>query len=193
MNINHLGDAYDHWKGSIIKILNESRNIQNLAVEPMFTDKKTWGQVNVQTYARLLNLWPNDIQHTNLPTWKQWKGRRNLYFKEIRYNGDLFIDPDTGIGTNGRKYIRVDEIGNLLDKKRVLMIYQHFAHKTFENQCRIIRNKIRQIRKQATYCVYQCGQVAMIFISRNNGRIRAIEKVLKAHLCGTAERRIRSA
>jgi len=38
MKLAHLGDALDHWKGSVIELIGG----KNLRVVPMFTDSNPW-------------------------------------------------------------------------------------------------------------------------------------------------------
>jgi len=46
MNQAYLGDALDHWKGSLIAILRRHQPplLNRLAVVPMATDAQEWGE-----------------------------------------------------------------------------------------------------------------------------------------------------
>jgi hypothetical protein len=54
VNSKFLGDALDHWKGSLLSILSSKELIKNVAVEPMITDVRPWLKQNLETYRRLL-------------------------------------------------------------------------------------------------------------------------------------------
>jgi hypothetical protein len=168
MKKEYLGDAYDHWKGSLISILIKKKAIHhNLAVMPMLTER--WTANDLRVYGKLLNLSPSRIHLNNIPI-----------------KCDLFIDPDIGIeppsGPN-KKHIKLDKIKVLLEhNNRVLMVYQHTPRKIFREQiCETLKRISRKIPK-VHYCVYECGQVAMIFISSRDERIEKIKKSLKSYL-----------
>jgi len=197
MNDTFLGDALDHWKGSLVRILNDKQTLCDLAVEPMLT--KQWPDGNLEIYRKLLNLQQqNKIYHAN-STFPNRKKERQQYFQDIQHhNGDIFLDPDIGIYTGERpkkEYITISDIAQILTNgeshNRVLMIYQHLAREPVNNHRWRIQNKIGQLNLQAPYCVYQCGQAAMIFVSLNKQRIDAIQEALISYLRGsTAEMRI---
>jgi hypothetical protein len=191
MNKKYLGDAFDHWKGSLIQILNDNGAIQNLAVEPMITDEKKWGNNDLEMYKKLLNLPETSKICHRSKTFRN--DRRQEYFKnDISEKCDLFLDPNTGIapGHPPENRVKIKEIKYLLERNGVLMIYQHLARNSAKNQRSILEKRIEKIGVPRHYCVYQCGQVAMIFISRKQNRIEKIKKTLKSYLCGTAAKRI---
>jgi hypothetical protein len=196
MNTQFLGDALDHWKGSLISILRNKKIFRKLAVEPMITDDQPWQPQDLQTYTRILNLGQHDtVCHTNT-TFRAHNINRQDYFGQIPNDCDLFLDPDTGIASEGgnRKHIRIREILRLLNGDstgtRLLMVYQHLARTSSEEQRQIIQNRLDQLNRRACYCVYQSRQAAMLFISRNKKRIRNICRTLKDCLTGTAAVRI---
>ena len=57
MNLAHLGDALDHWKGSLIELIGG----KNVRVVPMFTDDKPWTEQQIEAYARLLRIRPEAV------------------------------------------------------------------------------------------------------------------------------------
>lgn len=184
MNIRHLGDAYDHWKGSVISILSSRNKIgPNLVVVPMLTDPQLWKARDLRTYRRLLN--PLNLCGVNIilchindnETFTNSQTRRKKYFsisnKYDKY--DIFLDPDIGIAPpSGSKkgHITVGNIRNLLDGNRVMMVYQHSTHSRdrFPN--------IGSMLRGVSYYSFKCGQVAMFFISRSKKQIEAIKKTL---------------
>lgn len=173
MNIRHLGDAYDYWKGSVISILSSRNKIgPNLVVVPMLTDP--WEEEDLQTYGRLLNLNPANICHGR-EIFVNRRDPRKDYFADIPNKCDLFLDPDTGISTADhptKKHITIGEIQRLLDGNRVLMVYQHSTHS------RDRFPKVRGMPRGVSYYPFKCGQVAMFFISLSKKRIKAIKKTL---------------
>lgn len=183
----------DHWKGSLIRFLCQEGLIYDLAVEPMITDHEDWSPDDLETYQRLLNLTPGvRICHEG----RAFGGSREVYFKDIRHIGDLFIDPDTGISTGAcsRKHIKISEIRQLLystpRRSRVLMVYQHSARGQFHSRLLQIRDSLVTSIPDLRYCIYESGRVAMCFLSLNERRIRSLEAGLRHFLTGTAMRRI---
>ncbi len=124
MNLAHLGDALDHWKGSLIKVIGG----RNLRIVPMITDRERWVQEHFETYARLLHRKSEDVLK---------KGKDDVFSSRTRSGyfcdlgeDDLFLDPDTGIAPDEKahkKHIRPSEIADLLaeSESRMLLIYQH--------------------------------------------------------------------
>jgi uncharacterized phage-like protein YoqJ len=195
MNKKHLGDAFDHWKGSLIQILSRKRIIQNLRVEPMITDNEQWGKNDSETYRKLLNLPSVErICHKDEIFVNRKQRKRKDYFGEIPKRCNLLIDPDTGIKLSEntkKKHVKLCEIKELLDdKRRVIMIYQHSQRKNNQETFDEINKEISKMTPKIHWCAYNGGQVAMIFISRKQNRIERIKKTLKSYLCGTAAKRI---
>lgn len=190
MNSEYLGDALDHWKGSLLSLLLHKGLIRNVLVEPMITDAQPWDVDDIDTYRRLLSLGAGcTVCHGQ----SIFTGSRNDYFNGVPQNGDIFVDPDTGIAVNdaSRKHIKVREIERLLGQSdRVVMVYQHSNRGDFRQRLSDLKAQIAIVNPSVHCTVYQCGGVAMFFISLNRGRIDDIEKALRDHLCGTAEWRI---
>lgn len=200
MNSKHLGDALDHWKGSLISLLVSKQLLGSVLVEPMITDPQEWPEEDIQTYKRLLGLealGPEAISHakSTFPG-----GSRKDYFNEVPKDGDIFLDPDIGIaGDRAKKeHIKVAEIIDLLKTDRVVMVYQHSAHSNFTQWLLEIKNKLTADAADAgadsagsVHCtVYECDQVAMFFISLNRNRIDKIKAALQKYLRGKAQRRV---
>jgi len=190
VNSQFLGDALDHWKGSIISLLLSKQLTQNIVAEPMITDLQPWQREDIDTYGRLVSrelLCP--ICHGG----STFSGRREDYFNEIPQYGDVFLDPDIGIalGKATRKHVKITEIKKLLGQSnRVVMVYQHSGHEDFHQRLLTIKNKISGAIPNVHCIVYQCGQVAMFFISSSDSRIAEIKNALQELLRGTARRRI---
>ena len=191
MNSGHLGDAFNHWKGSLISLLVSKQLLGSLVVEPMITDPEAWPEEDIQTYKRLLRLealGPEAIFHATLTF---HGANREDYFNELPKDGDIFLDPDIGFEPKkgGNEHIKVTEVINLLKPDRVVMVYQHSAHSNFGQRLDEIRNKLAaEAKAHCTVC--ECGQVAMFFISLKKNRIDKIKAVLQKYLRGTAQRRV---
>ncbi len=84
MNQAYLGDALDHWKGSLIAILRRHQPLllNRLAVVPMATDAMEWNQNDWETYARLLNVEDDDICQRDMP-FVNAADRRQQYFADL--------------------------------------------------------------------------------------------------------------
>jgi len=188
MNLEYLGDAFDHWKGSLISILRP-RLICPLTVVPMATDAGNWTPEDWQAYRRLLHLGRADII-CELP----FAAMRDGYFEGVSRDRDIFLDPDTGIATGNarRKHVEIQELNGLLNgsKNRLLMIYQHSARNNFHLRLVDIAGHVQENIQGSHFAVYECRQVAMFFISLDRKRIRDIGKALRAYLIGTANWRI---
>jgi hypothetical protein len=166
MNLKYLGDALDHWKGSLFESLQNANVLRDFSVDPMGTDAESWQSADFALYARLLHVRVEQvIKH--LHTLKD----RNAYFAEISHQGDLFLDPDTGVSTSAanNQYLRPRELGQLLDRatQRMLVVYQHIR----AQKCAVrIDNVIWVLESQAGrfhWCSYESPSVALLFISRS--------------------------
>ena len=124
MNLMYLGDALDHWKGSLFEFLQAEQLLRDFAVDPMATDGHFWEDTDFALFARLLRINANQILRHEFPL-----VQRAPYFNEIDHAGDLFLDPDTGIQTGGNghpaKYVKPHELAGLLHNR------EH------ENRCRV--------------------------------------------------------
>lgn len=183
MNLKHLGDALDFWKGAIIETLRDHLN--DIHVLPMFTDenvRSTWNRSRLQLYARLLRV---DAQQI-LRSQDSFPGpKRADYFQDLDMDvdDDVFADPDTGIepesgGDAG--HICLSEVGQLVPdaSKRVVFVYQHaFRKNNWVDTClqRIVRSSF------LTGCkafAYRAGSVSMLLVSRENERLADLHQTL---------------
>src|SRR5579872_798805 len=105
MNLDYLGDALDHWKGSLFEYLRAKNLLRDFVVDPMATDRERWHEADFSLFARLLRIGPDQIIRHEASLLA-----RAQYFAEIAPGGDIFLDPDTGIATSGSseaaKYVR---------------------------------------------------------------------------------------
>ena len=64
MKLTYIGDAHDHWKGSLFQYLQEGEILRNFLVDPMATDGSPWNAANSKLYAHLLRIEESQlVQH----------------------------------------------------------------------------------------------------------------------------------
>ncbi len=193
MNLKFLGDALDHWKGSLFDSLQKAQALQDFAADPMASDLESWLQEDFDLFARLLRITPGQlISH------RASLEDRAGYFGEILHQGDLFLDPDTGVETPGvkedrRRYVKPAEVGKLLDRStgRLLMIYQHVRGKRVSDRVDKVLNTLRDEIGDFRCCSYESPTVAMLFLSRLPPRTTSVAKHFKTLLGRHGDGRIR--
>lgn len=192
MNLEFLGDALDHWKGSLFESLKRSDILRDFAVDPMAIDWRSWQPESVLAFTRLLR-----IDESQLILHKAEIANRERYFGEITHFGDLFLDPDTGVATGKVKeasqYVRPKEIKGLLgNADRLVVVYQHVramsVAKRVDDVCLAIRKEVTGLH----WCSYESSTVAMIFLSLSAARISAVAECFRAFLGSASARRIRT-
>jgi hypothetical protein len=186
MRLQHLGDALDHWKGSLIELIGG----KSVHVVPMFTDDKPWTEEQIDAYARLLRIRPEDVLKKD----GCFSGKtRTSYFCDLGEH-DLFLDPDTGIAPNDKKanekHVRSSEIAGLLSAgpSRMLLIYQHVSRS--KNG---LKKKLNLLSKYLQGCgmfAYDSGSVSMVVIGRERDRVQHAMVRLKCWLGPTVSMRI---
>jgi hypothetical protein len=192
MNLEHLGDALDHWKGSLFQYLRTKCILQDFAVDPMVTDHEPWTEDDFVVFARLLHIEPRQIiRHEASLT------ARGPYFDEIVHRGDLFLDPDIGIATSGAapiaKYVKPREVAELLHpgRGRVLAVYQHVrGQKTYARVDGCVAAIAKEI-DAVGWCSYESSTVAMLFLCSDATRTQEVCSALHALLGRHGERRVR--
>lgn len=191
MNLEYLGDALDHWKGSLFEYLQAQCVLRDFAVDPMATDQDQWSEADFSLFARLLRI----QRHQIIPHEVSLLSRAR-YFAEIVHRGDIFLDPDTGIDTSGSsqiaKYVRPTEVATLLRSthRPLVAVYQHVrAQKT----CVRVDGCLTALAKKIAtgWCSYESPTVAMLFFCDEDTRTREIAKALAELLGRHAERRVR--
>jgi hypothetical protein len=188
MNLAHLGDALDHWKGSLIELIGG----KNVRVVPMFTDDKPWTEQQIEAYARLLRMRPEDVLKRDCC----FSGKtRTSYFCDLGEH-DLFLDPDTGVAPDDKnakkEHIRTSEIAGLLSAapSRMLLIYQHASRDKDA-----LGKKLNSLRsnKSLNGCdifAYDSGSVSMLIMTQDHGRAHGVLDCLKCWLGPVASMRI---
>lgn len=194
MNLKVLGDALDHWKGSIFAFLREGHVLQNFAIDTMISDPNGWTRRDQEVFARVLRVPISELiqHHASLEN-------REAYFGEISHSGDLFLDPDIGIATSKRvknlkQYVLPVEIGSLLNMSsgRLLAIYQHVRGQKVTHRVDQINSLLETFIGEFGWCSYESGGVAMLFFSRDAARTNGVADCFTNLLGHRAGQRIRS-
>lgn len=192
MNLRYLGDALDHWKGSLFEYLANVGVLREFAVDPMASDLLEWAEADYALFARLLR-----VNKSQIIRHKVRLSDRPRYFAEIIHQGDLFLDPDTGIATSGGgkagQYIRPREVVSLLMDVpgRLLAVYQHVrAQKVMARVDTCIATVAKDIENFG-WCSYESGTVAMLFLSHQPDRTKDVGKALEGLLGRHAVQRVR--
>lgn len=192
MNLRYLGDALDHWKGSLLEHLQNGELLRDLAIDPMTSDDTKWQEEDWDLFARLLRVKRRQIvSHTH-----SLAGSRRSYFREIGHNGDLFLDSDTGIATGKVstpvQYVLAPEVHDLLGREpaRVVAIYQHIRAQRTRDRLQSVVAALQRPGLSFACCSYESGSVAMLFFSREQHRIDRIHDGFVSLLKKHADRRI---
>jgi hypothetical protein len=193
MNLKYVGDALDHWKGSLFDHLQKQGLLLDFAVDPMATDLDQWIDGDFVLFARLLR-----INRQQIIDHQASLISRSEYFAEITHRGDLFLDPDTGIRTSGspnpNKYVTPKELAVLLRTTpgRVVVVYQHVrARKTAVRVDGCLCAIAKEI-DAVGWCSYESSTVAMLFLCDEDARTLAIATAFRDFLGRHAEYRVRS-
>jgi hypothetical protein len=157
----------------------------------MASDLEAWTPEDFRIFARLLRVRREQIiQHS------VGLRERRAYLAEIPHEGDLFLDPDTGVQTGVIKkpeaYVTPKEVGQLLDAapNRLLMIYQHVRGQVSKRVDSVLGTILTQIGEFG-WSTYESGTVAMLFIARGYRRPAEVVQHFRESLGRHAEGRIR--
>jgi hypothetical protein len=192
MNLQFLGDALDHWKGSVFEQLQQAKQLIDFQVDAMASDSDKWTLGDWSLFASLLRVTPSQIVRHKANLNKT----RDDYFAEVPRNGDLFLDPDTGIMTGTVKdicqYLKPCELVRLLeaDQSRMLVVYQHIRAQRTRDRIEQVLAAVRAGRKVFCCASYESGTVAMLFFSLDKSRVASLERYYRAFLGKHADRRI---
>lgn len=192
MNLRFLGDALDHWKGSVFESLHKSNLLHNFKVDAMASDEEAWQPQDLELFSNLLR-----IRQDQIISHKQvLNGNRDLYFDEIPNDCDLFLDPDTGFKTGKvkdlRQYVKPEEFHFLLGRsnKRVIAVYQHVRAKLTRDRVEEVLEALKYKQSRFSCVSYESGTVALLFLSLSRERIKEIRDYFHELLGVHAENRI---
>jgi len=191
MNLAFLGDALDHWKGSLFESMRQAGVLKDFAVDPMASDLVAWQAADFSLFARLLRIDAYQIIRHDCGL-----GDRVRYFAEIRHSGDLFLDPDTGVLTGRRpskRHVGPSEISSLIsDSDRLVAVYQHVRAQRVCDRVNDVRRALQAAMACCHWCSYESATVAMLFVARNAERTSAVAEHFGTLLGRHAVKRIRS-
>jgi hypothetical protein len=191
LNLTFLGDALDHWKGSLFESLQQGRIVDRLAVDPMASDLSSWRDEDFQLFARLLRVGAHQVIHHQAGL-----VQRRRYFEEIKHEGDPFLDPDTGVATGHvarpKQYVMPSEIAGLLHAGgRMVIVYQHVRAQRVRARVDAVLSALAATAGPAGWCSYESGTVALLFLSRKGARTSTVADHFRAMLGRHAGGRIR--
>jgi hypothetical protein len=192
MNLRYLGDALDHWKGSLFEQLHNARLLRELAVDAMASDAEDWQAADWKLFAKLLRVKDSQIVQHAQPL----AADRLCYFREVTHRGDLFLDPDTGIATgrvsNTSQYLFASELHGLLasESHRVVAVYQHIRAQRTRDRLQKVVSALKFPDRPFSCCSYESGTVAMLFLSKSDGRVDGIYQEFKSLMGSHAARRV---
>lgn len=182
MRIDYLGDALDHFKGSILRKLQAEGLILDLGVDPMATDVELWSEDHYRLYAALLGTSPSRL--FRIAGTLDSRERRTL--GSPHHGGDLFLDPDTGVRTGSQSpvsaYILPTELKQLLTSDRVVVTYQHAWRTEEAESVRRAVEVVKNVQPRSVATAYVSRQVALIFFSTDTERVSAISASLRSWL-----------
>jgi len=194
MKLEFLGDALDHWKGSVLEGSQISNVLDGFRVDAMASDFRDWGHEDWSLYAKLLR-----VRKSQIVVHKGTLGRnRKEYFDEIPRSGDLFLDPDTGIMPRSGgdiTHIKHEELFSLMNykRKRVVAVYQHGSRNmALKSRVEEVLNMLRSVHPNcycASYDSSSCN-VALLFVSFQRDRIAAVNGYFRKFLGSLANDRI---
>ena len=196
MKLGYLGDASDHWKGSLHEHLRSRARLKNLHAVGMFADGP-WGLSAVEAYARLLRLpGAHAVLDANLPM-PRVKGRAAYFSNVLRTvppDADLLVDPDTGIkngATGSTAHISVAELAALLGPTRVLMVFDESHDRRIDKSAHVrgLAAALVDLGTRVVACESGRG-VTMFFISKHPTRTAQIDESLCALLGPAAKQRV---
>lgn len=185
MNLEHLGDALDHWKGGVIELLRDS--LRDLHVVPMFTDNDpaVWNETRLKLYVRLMRVPRERIVGCDQPYHTR---ERHKYFAGLNLpaTADVFVDPDIGISSASCgtcRHIRMDDLDRILgDSQRVVLAYQH-VHRILDSVNQSLGRVVESLKGTSAFA-YNVGPAAILFISRAEARLSDLHNQLSDWFAG---------
>jgi hypothetical protein len=191
LNLKYLGDALDHWKGSLFESLQREKLVDDFAVDPMASDLSSWRDEDFQLLARLLRVHRHQVIHheTSLSD-------RQRYFDEIKHMRDIFLDPDTGVATGHvtrhEHYVLPNELARLLDHDgRMVLVYQHVRATKVRARVDAVLLALATATGNVGWCSYESGTVALLCLSKAAERTSLVAAHFGTMLGRHAEGRVR--
>lgn len=196
MKLAYLGDAHDHWKGSIFTYLQETELVRKFSVDPMVTDPSSWNAASSKLYAHLLRVDVDQLVQHHRTLFEERASRRR-YFADIPRTGDIFLDADTGIKTSGsahENHLLPKELFEMMESERdrLVIVYQH-SSRGLKMRARV-EGVLIKLKEQKTpfFCAsYESNTVALLLFCRTAERVQKVRDCFYRLVRGTdAERRV---
>ena len=195
MKLEFLGDALDHWKGSVLEGSQISNVLDGFRVDAMASDFRDWGHEDWSLYAKLLR-----VRKSQIVVHKGALDRnRKEYFDEIPRSGDLFLDPDTGImppSGGDIRHLKKEELFSIMnyESNRVVAVYQHGCRNmSLKSRLEDVVKMLGLSAPQNCYCASYYSSnvnVALLFVSFRRDRIEAVYRYFHKLLGSHTDKRI---
>jgi hypothetical protein len=193
MNLTHLGDAFDFWKGGVIGALAGLGHLQDVHVLPMITDwpiRERWQDGHFALYAALLGVARERVLRQDVEFTTE---TRADYFRIDPHLGDVFVDPDTGIEPTtrgGTEHMRRQEIAMLLpaEASRIVLVYQHAYRKDDYAAATLKQIAADDCLRGCHAFAYKGGNVSMIFVSRDGARLATVRSAVHSFFSAKSDR-----
>ncbi len=216
MKRKYLGDSLDHVKRTVIAGCEEA-GAAGVHVLPMVTDDPTWPPDDPawDSYAWLLGLDRKFLRNVGLPfafvrdrslkpkeQKARWISVREAYFAAAGgFDGDLFLDPDTGLAFGGVEaaylkgrpkpkdpaYVHRHELEKLTaGTDRLVVLYQHKHLGDPEGY--LDKAKERLGEKGLESFGYWLTHISIMFISRSAARLKPVRSYFERRLAGGKHR-----
>ena len=179
MKMKFFGDSYDFSKRCLMEWLAPE---ESWAVHPMFTEQVS--QDDAKSYGGFLRA---HVLTTKPLTLDQ---DRAVYFADVKWQGHLLFDPDTGVWrTGGRhtkpknEYIYQSELAKqvALRPKHLTVVFDQAVSKTKE--CDQMSQKLSQIINGRLHGIAYAAQASFLILTCDeNVIIEAQARLLKAGL-----------
>jgi hypothetical protein len=186
MQFSKLGDAFDHWKGSLLGYIRGAGEAVPLVAVPMFTEysRTTWTAEWLALNARFLGLSsPNMLALAHRP-FIGLRKQRSQYFDDLceeltrRAQGtsgirvDVFLDPNTGIRaapTSSANHVTFAEAKRLakLECVRFVAVYDQSRDRRSDEpfHCQSLAALLGEHELFPAVC--SCLQVRMVFVTKD--------------------------
>ncbi|MGH9896548.1 MAG: hypothetical protein ACREA0_32030, partial [bacterium] len=178
--------------GSLFDSLQRESLLHDFAVDPMASDLHSWEEQDYDLFARLLRVRRDQVLTHRFPL-----KERGRYFFEINHKGDIFLDPDTGVATNRvarpEQYVLLRDVWSLFGNglNRLIAVYQHVRGRKCATRVDEVVQHLCSTSVSPSWCSYESGTVAMLFLSLAPHRTAAIAAAFRRELGRHAGGRIR--
>lgn len=213
VQLKYFGDSRDYFKYDLMTSIIEEMYLENYVFIPMLTNHRDDNEGNklpkmIGGKSASLLSFISDCRSKSLCHWEQWliKYVRNyktiepvdevFFVDETRdeywvsfaahlkeTNALIFLDPDTGLETGRKSYLRkmgrekyilnheIEFLYGHLDPSSIIMIYQHLPNNKHIHETAVSKKLVqaKASNQDAFVCAYREDDLAFLFIVRNGG------------------------